>query len=106
MSIGETKVKEFINVLESLSQKASEDIYYESPQGQNSNEKEYLSSLINQARELIEHNEWYVALENTLDNLHEINYKLEGKVLDLASAAFESVPTKSDRANLIDLLRK
>lgn len=106
MNIGKTRTIEFIDILESFSRKANEGAFYTHSRGEKCNEKQYLEHLVKEARELIKYNEWHVALENTVDNLLEIDYKLDSNVLDLASAAFKAAANESDRLKLIDSLRK
>ena len=106
MNVGKTKAIEFIDMLEVLSQRATEDILWTDSRGKKYNEKQYLEHLVKEARELIKYNEWLVALENAVDNLLEIDYKLDSNVLALASAAFKASTNESERLKLIDLLEK
>lgn len=102
MTHGKIKTMEFIDHLELLSQNASEDTFHIDSRGEKCNEKQYLKHLVKKARELIDYNEWFVALENTIDNLSEINYKLESRVLNLASEALTAGSNKSDRLKVIN----
>lgn len=104
-NIGHNKTTEFINQLELLSIKADKERMIESVGGKYC-EKDYLVHLVKEARELLKYNEWLIALENTLDNLCEVDYKLEGEILDLASDAMKVAANLSDRAGLIELLKK
>lgn len=104
MNIGKSKTIEFIKKLEILAGSVDELRVVRDESGEY-NEKNYLQNLVKEANELIAYHEWLIALENTLDNLHEVNYKLSDDILELAEAALESVPDKSGRQELIGLLR-
>ena len=104
-NVGHQKTTEFINQLESLAQGIDGKNVNKIRNGEN-NEKEYLELLVKEARELLQYNEWLVALENTIDNLCEIDYKLEDEVIQLAVMALEAANTRSDRIELIKFLKK
>lgn len=94
LKTGYQKTIEFINQLGLLAQ-SIDGKSLNKIQNDERKEKEYLELLVKEARELLRFNEWLVALENTIDNLCEIDYKLEEKVIQLAVTALEAADTQS-----------
>lgn len=71
------KVIDFVNIVDRLSE--------------NSQDKEkaaYIENEVREARYLIEYNEWFIAFENLLTNLHEINYKMDSELIEYAKQLF------------------
>lgn len=87
MNVGKQKAIEFIDKLESTLENVDTNNIVENAFN-SYNEKEYLENLIKEARELIKYNEWGIALENTIDNLLEVNYKLDD---DLITSAVDAL---------------
>src|SRR6476619_4592482 len=87
-SKGKTKTKEFIRHVALLSQSASDRIVFgyrgEEP------EKDFLKQIIADASDLVEHNEWGVALENLIDNLYEVDFKIDDMAVMLAEDALKA----------------
>ncbi|GEM_PF-1812432 len=89
MNAGKLKTIEFINELELLSETINSDSIVKDVFN-SYNELKYIERLIKEARELIQYNEWIIALENTISNLFEIDYKLNINLINLAIDAFKS----------------
>ncbi|WP_343614528.1 hypothetical protein [Flavobacterium sp.] len=87
MNVGKQRAIEFIDKLESTLENVDTNNIVENAFN-SYNEKEYLENLIKEARELIKYNEWGIALENTIDNLLEVNYKLDD---DLITSAVDAL---------------
>lgn len=100
MDRGKQKTIEFINQIEQLAEKTKENYIVEDSRGKY-NEKNYLKKLVNEAKELIDHNEWFIALENTIDNLYEIDYKLEKYVLNQAAEAITNSAMDNSRSDIL-----
>ncbi len=60
-----------------------------SPDSENSNLylTEDVKHIIKEARELLDYNEWLIALENTIDNLYEIDIRLPSYIINIAKDA-------------------
>lgn len=60
-------------------------------------EKSYLEHEVREARHFIEYNEWYVGFEILTSNLHEIGYKMDSSLIDLAKDIFlQADPAQSE----------
>ncbi|MDI3320747.1 hypothetical protein [Pinibacter soli] len=96
MTLGKQKTIEFIDQIEAVAKKENFDNCVKDGVSEY-NEKMYLTRLVAIARELILYNEWFIALENTIDNLFEVDYKLDSDIVNLAIQAFNSVPSNNPR---------
>ena len=104
MNIGKEKTNEFINSIENLLVSIDDSRMVSDPAG-NYNEKDYLGRLVKNARELVFYGEWLIALENAVDNLCGINYKLDTDILDLAESALLSAGCKDLRLGNVQLMK-
>lgn len=95
---------EFVNYIECLSTTASTNSIAETGY----NEKAYLEKLVKDAREYIKYNEWIVGLEILLDNLYEVDYKIDKKYLEIAKNALKATNNKEliEKYNWVDELKK
>src|SRR5690349_14856281 len=65
-----------------------------------------VAKFIAEAEELINRNEWGIAFENLLDNLFEIEFKLDRKAIDLAKHAIEACQMDYNKWRFIEELVK
>lgn len=70
------------------------------------NEKDYLLHIVKDARHLIRYGEWYIAVENTIDNLCEVDYKLDNDLVLLVEKALKCGDDRENHLSLLDLLRR
>jgi hypothetical protein len=101
-SKGETKTRDFLKHIELLGQNASDRLVI----GFQKTERELLHEFIADTKELIEHNEWGVGLENLMNNLYEIDFKVDSRAIDLARAAIQACEMNYDKWKFIDELQK
>ena len=87
MSVGSEKTREFVKRIEILIASIEDSQTVKDSAGDELNEKEYLRYIINNASDLLNHGEWLIALEDLLDNLAEVNYKLDIDIWSLAKSA-------------------
>ena len=87
MNTGRDKTSEFVNRIEKLIDSISDSGTVTDSVGDEHNEKDYLKYLVKNANELIHYGEWLIALEILLDNLAEVNYKLDNDIWSLAKSA-------------------
>lgn len=87
---GRIKTIDFFNELERLTHETDPESFVEDSAGRY-NEKEYLTGIVNESRELINYGEWFVALEIAVDNLYEVDYKLSNQMIELAEFVFKHV---------------
>lgn len=80
------KTLNFLQHIEHLQQKASDRIVV----GYQETEKELKHKFTKEARDLINHNEWALALENLLVNMNEIDFAIDKAAIDLAKEAIEA----------------
>ena len=108
MSVGSEKTIEFVDSLSRQAENVNISSTVQDSLGKQYNEKEYLNNIIESAYQFIEYGEWQIALENTLDNLCEVNYKLNSDLLDSAKAALlysQDMGYPSDRLSLIKMMK-
>ena len=106
---GKEKTLEFIEQIKKIANNLNPENIVKDSLGKELNEKEYLNYICKDASELTDYNEWYIALENVLYNLHEVYYKLDESILDLAKDAFNSANNKFNweiNMKTIDSLKK
>ena len=65
---------------------------------------ESVDLLIEESRELIKFNEWGLALENLLENLNEMEYKLDNKEIDLVQNALVTMEIDPKDWNILQKL--
>jgi hypothetical protein len=102
---GAQKTVEFIDHLARLAQEIPPDQMLNDAAGSYI-AKEYLEGIVQSARELIAHREWLTGLENTLENLYEVDFRMDAEILASAEAALKLAATASSQMELISLLRK
>jgi len=95
---------EFLRHIEALGQQ-SPDRSVKGFRGEET-EKEFIRKIISDTWELIEHNEWGVGLENLLSNLYDINFKVDGKAIELAKTAIEICKMNYEDWKFIEELKK
>lgn len=94
----------FFDSLELELGNASEE---ETPKGFSVSQQKLLQGIISDGREFIYYGEWFVALEITLENLFEIDFKISEKTLILAKKAILKSKQKIRIWNDLDeLIRK
>jgi hypothetical protein len=98
------KAIEFLRHIEALGQQSS-DRSVNGFRGEET-EKEFIRKIISETWELIEHNEWGIGLENLLSNLHEIDFKVDGKAIELAKTAIETCKMNYEDWKFIEELKK
>lgn len=101
MSKGRKETMLFISKIEEIRSLIEDCSYLIDYQGNKYDSKEYLARIILDARELLEVNEWMIALENTLINLDEVNFKLQKEILDPVVNFLYSL----DRISYINLVK-
>jgi hypothetical protein len=84
-SKGKIKTRVFLRHIQVLEQNYSDRIVV----GFQETEKELMKKFTADTKNLIDHNEWGVGLENLLSNLYEIKFPLDEKAIDLAKDAIE-----------------
>lgn len=84
-SKAEIKIIEFTNHINSLIPFSHTKIV----DGFDKNQKELLKRYIKDTKDLIEYNECVIGLENLLQNIHEIDFKIDEKAIELAKEAIE-----------------
>ena len=89
---GKIKTIEFLKYIEILGQRSS-DRLVNGFRG-NETEMEFIKKIVSNAWDLVEHNEWGVALENLISSLHEIDFKIDEKAIELAKSALEECGMK------------
>jgi len=52
-------------------------------------ENESYNKILQDTQDLIEHDEWGIALENLIDNLYQIGFRVDKTSIDLAKQAIE-----------------
>lgn len=67
--------------------------------------KENLIYTINEVTHLLNYNEWRIALENLLDNLYEIDFKVDGITFELMKMAIIHCGLDYKKWNFIEKLR-
>lgn len=77
------KTREFLQHVYVLGQNASDRIV----DGFQKTEKELINKFTADTEELMNNNEWGVGLENLLNSLYEIEFRLDMKAVDLARGA-------------------
>ncbi len=77
------KTREFLRHIQVLGQNSSDRIV----DGFEKTEKELINKFTADTEELMNHNEWGVGLENLLNSLYEIEFRLDMKAVDLAIGA-------------------
>lgn len=97
-------VDEFIKELEKRSKVCDSDKYVNDKAGAYL-ESAVLEDLILEAKELIQYGELEVALENILENLHELSISLDTKIIDLARRAFGK-KVRTEIEQLLDVLTR
>jgi hypothetical protein len=80
------KTLNFLQHIEHLQQKSCDRII----DGFQETEKELIHKFTKEARDLINHNEWALALENLLVNMNEIDFSIDNAAIDLAKEALEA----------------
>ncbi|MFD0998176.1 MafI family immunity protein [Ohtaekwangia kribbensis] len=80
------KTLNFLQHIEYLQQKATDRIV----NGYQQTEKELIHRFTKEARDLIEHNEWDIALENLLENIYEIDFTIDKPAVDFAKDAIKA----------------
>ena len=80
------KTVNFLQHIESRQQKSSNRIV----DGYQETEKELIYKFTKEARDLINHKEWALALENLLVNMNEIDFVIDKVAIDLAKEALEA----------------
>jgi hypothetical protein len=101
---GKAKTREFVKHVEFLSQRATDRIVM-GFRGEET-EKVFLKEIIADALELIENNEWGVALENLITNLNEVNFKIDNRAVQLAKRSIEACGLNYDEWNFIEEMTK
>ena len=86
-SSGQIAVERLIEHIDQLSQKSADT------------QKNLMAKLLVDAKEHNEHNEWGLAMENLLDNIYEIDFKLDTTTIELTKTAFKEC--KMDYSNFI-----
>jgi len=76
----------FIQHIEYLQQRATDRIV----DGYQETEKELIHRFTKEARELVEQNEWGIALENLLVNINEIVFTIDKPSVDFAKDAIKA----------------
>jgi hypothetical protein len=102
---GTQKTIEFIDHLARLAEEMAPDQMLKDAAGSYT-AKAYLEGIVQSARELIAHREWLIGLENALENLYEVDFRLDAETLAPAEAALKLAATASTQMELIALLRK
>jgi hypothetical protein len=77
------KTREFLRHVQVLGQNSSNRIV----DGFQKTEKELINKFTADTEELISHNEWGIGLENLLNNLYEIEFRLDMEAIDLVKGA-------------------
>ena len=70
------------------------------------NKKQYIEYVVNSARDLLKYGEWLIALENTLENLYEVNIQLNPSILQHAEKALKAHPDHPWAKDLYRLLEQ
>ncbi|MDR0287813.1 MAG: hypothetical protein LBI03_08965, partial [Clostridiales bacterium] len=89
--VGKDEMRELVNRIAQLADSISDSGTVTDSVGIY-NEKKYLQRLVEDANELLCHGEWLIALENILDNLAKVNYKLEPGIWCFAKRASKCAP--------------
>lgn len=97
---GKTKATAFLNHIEELARDSSNRIV----EGFDETEKELMTKFIANAKELIDHDEWGVGLENLITNLYEIDFKIDDKAVKLAKQAMAACNLNFDHYSFIEEL--
>jgi len=84
-SLGEMRTKEFVRYIETLSKNASDRIVA----GFEDSQKEIMERYLVDTWDLIKHNESVIGLENLLNNIYEVDFKIDKKAIELAKAAIQ-----------------
>jgi hypothetical protein len=102
-SKGKRKTKELLKHIEILGHDSSDRIVY----GFRGHETEmtFINEVIRDAWDLIEHNEWGVALDMVLNNLYEIHFRLDDKAVVLAKDAITACEMNYEEWKWIEELR-
>ncbi len=95
----------FINEIEILALKMDYGIIHRNSTGYESDVKACLEHIVKDSRELIEYNEWGIAIENALVNLYEIDFKLDAAILNPITELF-SFPSHESYLEIIQELKK
>ena len=95
---------EFINEIELLSKSRKYEDYVEDSSGIYQ-KCIVLEHLVSEARELVSYGEYKIALENILDNLHEVSITLDKKIIALARKAIGEKVT-ADMEVLLKVITK
>ena len=105
MNLGKKQTIEFINQIELMAEDANAGKMLNSII-ETCDEKIFIQNLVINARELIEYNEWLIALENTIDNMYEFDFTLDSKLVDLGIEALNIFSTNSVRVKSLEEMRK
>jgi hypothetical protein len=104
MNDGIKNTIDFIDQLEILAKTVDENGLVSDSVGEY-NAKEYLTSIVYEARDLLKYNEWIIALEISLDNLYEVNYQLDDESIDFAKNALISASKYNEWAIALEEMR-
>lgn len=104
MNAGIKNTIDFIDQLEIFAKTVDEKDLVSDSLGEY-NAKEYLNTIVYEARDLIKYNEWIITLEVSLDNLFEVHYQLNDKTIDLAKNALVSASKYHEWAKELEEMR-
>jgi proline dehydrogenase len=68
--------------------------------------KNFLDSLVKDARHYLHYGDWLIALENTISNMYETDIKLDKDILDIARKAFGEHLKEYDWQQTLDEMTK